>query len=85
MDNRWGGHRPRKILRLTAENELRSLGFEPRHFTERNLGQWWCPPYGGPLAFLQWDRENPSYVDEEQLRVILEDFARYRPLNGGRH
>jgi hypothetical protein len=64
---------------------LRAMGFAPRDVERASLGQWWCPPYGGPLCFLQWDRGDPDYVDEEQLRLILEGFARYRPLNGDPH
>jgi hypothetical protein len=81
-----GAHRPPQILRNIAESELRAHGFAEGAVDEGIPGQWWCPPYGGPSCFLQWVRSNPLYVDEEQLRLILSEYQRYRPLSSqGRH
>jgi hypothetical protein len=76
---------PPKILREVAEGELRSQGCQPKEIHNGNLGQWWLPPWGGPKFFLQWDKADPSHVDEQQLRCILGDLAMYRPLNKPQH
>jgi len=72
---------PPKVLRTTAEAELKSQGCDPREKTKDVPGQWWLPPWGGPKFFLQWCKDDPAYVHESQLRCIMEGLGRYRPLN----
>lgn len=76
--------RPPQILRYVVEAELRAHGFAERDVDESIPGQWWCPPYGGPSFMLQWVREAPEYVDEQQYRTILSQYEMYRPLNNHR-
>ncbi len=71
---------PTEVLREVAERALHSQGFQPKEFTDSPLGQWWLAPWDGPKCFLQWSKDR-RYVDEENLRNILTDYARYRPLN----
>lgn len=68
-----------QILRTTADQELSAAGCEADGFLDG--GQYWKGPWQGPRFFVQHFGENGMFVDEQQLRYILEEIARYRPLN----
>lgn len=74
------GERPNQVLRSIAEQELANQYCKPCEVKQDVPGQWWLAPGGGPKFFLQWCKDAPSHVDEQHLRCILEDLARYRPL-----
>lgn len=67
-----------QILRTTAESELRAQGCTPDGVCKD--GHWWRGPWKGPRFILQTFGDGEMFVDEQQLRRILEDIARYRPL-----
>jgi len=68
----------REILRTTAEGELKAQGCEPDGNDSK--GHWWKGPWNGPRFYLQFVGPDGLYVDEQQLRHILEDIAKYRPI-----
>lgn len=70
-----------RVLRTTAEGELKSQRCSAREVNKEIPGQWWLPAWGGPKFFLQWCKDAPDYVDEQHLRCLLEDLARYHPLD----
>ena len=72
---------PEQVLRHIAEAALKAQKCSPIDKKVDVPGQWWVPPWGGPQFFLQWCSDDDNYVYESQLRHILEDLARCKPLN----